>query len=102
MSTSFRLLSIQSRSLSQRMTPAYFKRSIGIHSPFVAASKSTRNVAKKSTERVQAVEQDATFSSTYVVCQPDLSSTFNQVPLGAYPVAAPYSTSASSDVATNK
>lgn len=46
-----------------------------------------------------AAEHDAAFAHTHVVCQPDLTVTFNQVPLGAYPISAPYASFTNTETA---
>lgn len=90
MSSSLRSLAAVSKRVAAR--PALTR---SLHSPF-AVSGSGPSRLREAQAMTLTQHQDYTdveeipYRGTYVVCQPDGSAMFNQVPLGAYPVSAPY------------
>jgi len=102
MSSSFRILSKHSRSLSQKLSPAAAFPQRSFHSPFVVLNSasspltsspspsSTASLYEKQTDHSPEPRISSSGTRTYVVSEPDPSHAPYEVPSGAYPTSAPY------------
>ncbi|KAJ8502921.1 hypothetical protein ONZ45_g11312 [Pleurotus djamor] len=104
MNSTLRSMSRCATTVSRSIRPAPVR---AFHSPFAVLGSSSpltspplpsANASSIYTKDGDEASYDAFINSkTYVVCQPDPSNTFHEVPSGAYPTSAPYVTWSSAE-----
>ncbi|EGN99146.1 hypothetical protein SERLA73DRAFT_181978 [Serpula lacrymans var. lacrymans S7.3] len=103
MSSSFRILSKHSRSLSHKLNTAAAFPQRSFHSPFVvlnsasstltsppSPSSTVYSMYEKQMDHSPEPQVSSSGTRTYVVSEPDPSHAPYEVPSGAYPTSAPY------------